>query len=1752
MRSHISTSVFKRGAVLFLLHLLAASVTAAPIGLTPLAVSPGTPAGTYSLTGFENINLYNGQLNFALPLLPIGGRGKVGYTMTLAMSQRVMVYNSPIDRCDAGLCESGCTSGSCGSYFLKNLGTPLGSFYVPYLAPGRLWGNREGTFQRHPTFHTINYVASLSRFVFSLPDGTELELRDKNTNGKVYEAGAEAPTGFARGSEFVTADGTSATFVSDIPIVDLRPGSVSPPVPYCNYSNCNTMTTPSGYLVLADGTRYEISQGEVTRMLDSNGNQINFAYTTYTINNASGSSIFRGLSQVTDALGRIVTISYGVVTGNGYDEITFKGASDVDRHIRLFRTATDTSASAKPTSVELPNGKSYTLSYNSRGELSRIDLPTGGAIEYTFEGGIQGGDSEGYFGGNINEFQSTQETFIYRRLVQRRVYEAGQLKNITTYSKSDTTSSTFPFAAPLPYIEVNQYAATSTDCLASQTCQLLARDRHFFRYTAAQSYSGSTQLNQFKFNRYPRWDEGTEWKTQRFAADGVAILRQEEFNYSQTYVDWWTGPNMGVSNQPRNNPRLVETLTTLPESNQVMKRSAINPVTGAVGFDQYNNQTDVWTYDYGNGNPGALLQHQHTEFEASPSYTSATVGSHLKKLPLTQQTFAIDSNGAESLAAHSTTTYDEGMVTNYGVAVSGWLDPGSRPRGNATSISVWRDRSGGNPDILNTWLHTHAAFDQCGNVVSTTDGLNGLTTRSYADAFSDGNNSRNTFAFPTSTTSPDPDGNGPLGPITTTNEYDFSIGTVSQSTDANLLKTTFSYNDPLDRIKQVVRAAGDLSLQNQTSYNYDDNAMAVTTTSDLNTYNDNAIKVVTFHDGMGRPTETHTYESSTEYITRRQEYDAAGRTTRAHNPYRTINDETYGWTDTTYDTLSRVTRVEMFDHAGVSTGAVQTDYQGMLTLVTDQAGKKRLSKTNALTQLTDVWEITDQPPTVTVTFAGQQLAGYLTHYDYHVLGGLERVTQASQTPRTFGYNSLNQLVSTNNPESGLTTYDYDDNGNLAHTKDARLITTTHVYDGLNRIVSRNYSDNTPDVSYSYDVNAPNAKGRLVSVSSSISSHSCGSYDLLGNVVSETQTIEGIAYPMFYAYNRAGHLVQETYPSGRIVRTEYDRAGRIAGVKQQSSEYGYYIGGSSLDANNRLHYSPAGAVTEARLGNYLWEHTDYNSRLQVTEIKLGDTVDNSKRLRLQYSYGAANNNGNLQSQTISAPGNPTLTQTYSYDQLNRLETAQEMNGVTESWKQRYTYDRFGNRNFDTLNTNIPSALTNLAISPANNRLDTAAPGQSLIEYDDAGNLTRDAAGSTYAYDAEQRLMSYNGGNPATGGAGYSYDGLGHRVKKVASTGTTIFVYDLANRLIAEYATTQPAATGTNYFTLDHLGTPRVITGVGGTVMARHDYLPFGEEVPTGYGGRSTGQGYVSDDVKQKFTSKERDNETSLDYFGARYYASTQGRFTSPDAPFADQSADTPQSWNLYSYVRNNPLVIVDPTGRFGDYYYRDGVWCYSDLINDGLVYVLNETHEADGSTNLTPQLLRGITHREFKIIANIVRQEGATTDPQEYLWIAHSSNNEAVATNTTLFALLQTRFSTAGDKTTGLSTNSITVQANAARAGEIDVLSGGADPTGGARRWDGVDFIAWGLNGPYGPHAKFREYSSIDIPSATYNTYLAAQTAEFGNSVSFSGVRYTLPAAVFTNQANWVNNNFHYVTNARHAAHSITATGARGQSIFWRF
>jgi RHS repeat-associated protein len=324
--------------------------------------------------------------------------------------------------------------------------------------------------------------------------------------------------------------------------------------------------------------------------------------------------------------------------------------------------------------------------------------------------------------------------------------------------------------------------------------------------------------------------------------------------------------------------------------------------------------------------------------------------------------------------------------------------------------------------------------------------------------------------------------------------------------------------------------------------------------------------------------------------------------------------------------------------------------------------------------------------------------------------------------------------------------------------------------------------------------------------------------------------------------------------------------------------------------------------------------DYNNRLQPTQIKLGVSGNPTSVVSLGYSYGATNNNGNVLTHTYSG-GGLSYTQTFGYDSLNRLTTSNE-NGT--NWSQTNAYDRYGNRWID-----LGGGNQSLYFSTSNNRI-------TGFSYDAAGNLLNDGAHS-YTYDAENKIAKVDGATA------YTYDGEGQRVRKLLAENLRL-VYGIGGQLIAEFsgstgsllkeyiygadgllATIEPTAVnsnGTRYTTSDHLGSPRVVTNSGASVISRHDYMPFGEELGAGIGGRTTGMGFpgTSDGLRQKFTSKERDIETGLDYFGARYFSSMQGRFTGADEVWKDSQVADPQSWNKYACVRNNPLKYIDPNGE----------------------------------------------------------------------------------------------------------------------------------------------------------------------------------------------------------------------------------------------
>jgi RHS repeat-associated protein len=528
--------------------------------------------------------------------------------------------------------------------------------------------------------------------------------------------------------------------------------------------------------------------------------------------------------------------------------------------------------------------------------------------------------------------------------------------------------------------------------------------------------------------------------------------------------------------------------------------------------------------------------------------------------------------------------------------------------------------------------------------------------------------------------------------------------------------------------------------------------------------------------------------------------------------------------------------------------------------------------------------------------AGGFDAPLTTTYSYRATGELTGVSAGSQS-RTYNYDDLGRTTSTVLPETGTTSYTYYDYGLVNTRTDARGVITSYTYTGLHEPYQVSYTvgstgvSNPGTVTFTYGTSSSsNNKGRLTQMSDGTGSASY-TYDVMGRVTGISKVISSTTYNTSYSYNGADETTGITYPSTLAVGQSYDAIGRLSQITNNSS-----------NALNSFSYNDASQPLGFSYGNGVTGTLTYNDHLQVSTLKYmngGTTL-----LDLTYGYGTGNNG---QIQGITDASGTAKSTSYTYDELGRLSAASTGNLTSaDTWALAWTYDRYGNRLSQAQTGGTLSGVyqPSLSVSAATNQI------SSGYSYDANGNLTNDAL-NTYVYDAENRLISMNGGAHT-----YAYDGNGLRVQK----DSTVYIYSGA-KVIAEYASggspTSPqkeyvysgsgllqtvVSSAVTYHHPDHLST-RVETNSGGTVTRTFGSLPFGD--PWYETGTAS---------KWKFTSYERDSESGLDYALMRYNSSRIGRFMTPDpAGLAAADLSNPQSLNGYAYVLNNPMNFIDPLG-----------------------------------------------------------------------------------------------------------------------------------------------------------------------------------------------------------------------------------------------
>ncbi len=548
-----------------------------------------------------------------------------------------------------------------------------------------------------------------------------------------------------------------------------------------------------------------------------------------------------------------------------------------------------------------------------------------------------------------------------------------------------------------------------------------------------------------------------------------------------------------------------------------------------------------------------------------------------------------------------------------------------------------------------------------------------------------------------------------------------------------------------------------------------------------------------------------------------------------------------------------------------------------------------------------------------------------TQYLYDVNGNLTRINSpGTSQERVFAYDNRGFLLSERHPElglggNGLIQYAQQDSLGLAHQVigDGRRLALDYDYQGRHTSVRDVLNSNRLVKEFAYDGAVGDGEGRLWYA---VRHHYV---DLPWNPQGE----ENVQVRQRFSYFQSGGAVsrKETaidWSPGDVTFSQsylYDDLGNVAMLKPANCAAGP-CGGAQVRSWRRFAYEQGtltgitGWVDQIRFHpSGLWKEIRHANGVVDHQTQDADFAQRPQRI---FTSGALPAISNFDSGLMAYDGAGNLksmgSDAFAYDKAGRLVSASMNAGKTDgaAIERDYFYDRFGN-----LTALVGEGMqTDFQVDSATNR--ATASGAA---YDGSGNLTNwDGLVSTYGID--NRVLTQ-------GGMRFLYDAFGERVASfptAASTPLATFdMRDLDHRLQVRFRLEGSAyrrerdfvhagnrlvgldLNGSKFhYSLDHLGSPRIITNSGGSVVQSYTFAPFGQQVgPTG----------GADPFR--FAGHERDFASGADYMHARHYLAQLGRFMSTDE--AGGHPAVPQSLNRNAYVMGNPINLVDPDGLAGE-------------------------------------------------------------------------------------------------------------------------------------------------------------------------------------------------------------------------------------------
>ncbi|MES5484930.1 RHS repeat-associated core domain-containing protein [Bradyrhizobium sp. INPA03-11B] len=619
------------------------------------------------------------------------------------------------------------------------------------------------------------------------------------------------------------------------------------------------------------------------------------------------------------------------------------------------------------------------------------------------------------------------------------------------------------------------------------------------------------------------------------------------------------------------------------------------------------------------------------------------------------------------------------------------------------------------------------------------------------------------------------------------------------------------------------------------------------------------------------------------------QYNALGRVAKVSEPFF-VNGGAPIFTQYTYDALGRVTRAVRPDGSWD-----QRDYHG-LTIV--NSNSKSQTQTVIRNQLDQIASVKDT-------------LGNTTSYSYDAFGNSISVNDPAGNITSYAYDLRGRVTSVSDPDVGLRTSVYDAADQLISQVDANGNTTTFGYDLLGRLISRIESGTTS--TWTYDTQAKGI-GKLATASTDGGYQRVQAYDSLGRPSQTTLTIDGVSYSSSTNYDSVGRLGSITYPSGFAVNYIYNSLGYLTSTQSAATNAALWTANSS-DASLRL--------TQETFGNGIVTNRAFDASTGKL-LSIGAGADNAVQ-NLSYAWDTV---GNL---TQRVDGTQELSETFTYDALNRLTNADIAGGASKT----FSYDVIGNIisksdvGIYSYPTSGPGAVRPHAVASVAGSVNigVSAIANPSYSYDANGNLTS-GGGRSFTYTAANLPSTVTAGSI---NLSFAYDSEHSRIKQTAPEGSTLYLnaggamaekFTDTNGVVSSrnYLTVgsriiglhQEAASGnaqTLYFHKDHLNSVVALTDDSGNVLERNAYDAWGKRRHPN--GSDDATNVITSRTTRGFIEQEHLGDVGLVHLNARIYDPQIGRFTTTDPIGLAGGA------NLYRYASNNPLSLVDPRGTDAD-------------------------------------------------------------------------------------------------------------------------------------------------------------------------------------------------------------------------------------------